>query len=813
MNDLKFAIRQLLKNPGFTAVAVLTLALGIGANTAIFSVVYGVLLKPLAYREPDRIVTLLHNGWNPVAPADYLDWRAQSRSFDVMAAAEAWGGILTSGDRPEALLGLRLGEGLFQLLGVQPLLGRTFLSEDFQPGRGNVIVLSHRTWQQRFAGDIRIVGRTVTLNHEAFTVIGVMPREFRFAPFWATKAEIWVPLSLAERATSRSGSSLRVFARLKSGVSKVQAQSEMDAICKRLEQVYPATNTGRTVRVDLLLDKVVGDIRPAIRILAAAVCFVLLIACANVANLLLVRATARQKEIAIRTALGASRWRTIRQLLTESLVLAAMAGALGLLIGFWGIEWMKGLLEGDATAFRSRLPRVQEIRLDSVTLVFTLTVAVLTGLIFGLAPTLQAVKFDQQDAPKEGGRGSTESRGGRRLRAALVVAEIALALVTLVGSGLMLRSFARLAAVDPGFNARNVLSMIVSLAGQTNMVGERREAFYRQVIERIEALPGVESASAINHLPLAGDIWGDEITIEGRPLPAPGQGIGVTFRVCWPRYFQTMGIALARGRDFQEQDGVDAPGVVIINEQLARRQWPNEDPIGQRLTFDDPRNNPRWLSIVGIVKNAKQMSWTDDAGSEVYVPFQQSDGFYNGTGLHVSAMTLVLRAANPLSLATAVKETVWSLNRGAPVSGVASLEQVVANALWQPRFNLILIGLFATLALTLATVGIYGVMAYAVTQRTYEFGIRLALGARRRDVLRIVLGQGMKLTLTGVALGSMGAFFVTRMMATLLFGVQPTDPATYVCVATGLSIVALLACYLPARRAAKVDPMEALRYE
>ncbi len=813
MNDLKFAFRQLLKNPGFTAVAVLTLALGIGANTAIFSVVNGVLLKPLAYQEPERLVTILYNGRSPVAPADFLDWRAQGKSFETMAAAEAWGGTLTGDDRPEAVFGIRFGEEMFKVLGVQPLVGRTFQADDFKPGNDRVLVLGYPLWQRRFGGDPNIVGRSITLSGESYTIIGVMPPQFRFTPFWATKAELAAPLDLSTRAMQRGGNSLRIFARLKAGVTLAQAQAEMNAICKRLEQAFPATNTGRTVQVDPLLEKVVGNIRPALRVLIGAVIFVLLIACANVANLLLVRAAARQKEMAIRAALGASRWRTIRQLLTESVVLSAVAGALGLLLGYLSVEWIKELLAGDSSSFRVRMPRVAEITMDSTTFLFTLSVALGTGLVFGLAPALQAARSDQQATLKEGGRGATAGRTRHRLRGALVVAEIALAVITLIGAGLMLRSFTRLAAVDPGFNARHVLSMVVSLHGQPELVGEKREAFYRQLFDKIGALPGVTSASAINHLPLAGDSWNRGLSVEGRPNPKPGEGIAPVYRVCRPEYFRTMGISFVRGRDFTEQDKSDSPGAIIINENLARKHWPGEDPVGKRVTLDDPRSNPKWLTIVGVVKNVKQMSWTSEADDELYIPFSQSPYLTDAAG-HYSMMTLVIHtAADPLSLVGAVQSTVWSLNQSSPVSSVTTLEQVIANAVWQPRFNLILIGLFAGLALLLGAVGIYGVMAFAVAQRTHEVGIRMALGAQTQDVLQLIVGHGMRLASIGLVIGVVGSFALTRVMTTLLYEIKPTDPATFTGVTLLLTLVALLACWLPARRALKVDPMEALRYE
>jgi putative ABC transport system permease protein len=788
----------------------LTLALGIGANTAIFSVVNAVLLKPLPYRDPGRIVTILTGGRGPVAAGDFLDYRAQSRSFESMAAAEWWGGTLGGGDRPEEVFGIHFGEEMFQLLGVPPLLGRTFQADDFKPGgEQHILVLAYSLWQRRFGGSTSIIGQSVILSGERFTVVGVMPSGFKFAPFWATKAELAAPLDLAGRSTARGSNSLRVFARLKPDFSLAAAQVEMDAICKRLELAYPDSNTGRTVRVDPLAEKVVGDVRRGLLVLGGAVVFVLLIACANVANLLLARAAARQKEMAIRAALGARRWRAIRQLLTESIVLAVISGCFGLLFGVLGVAGIKGWLP--------RLPRGAEVAVDSTALVFTLGVSLLTGLVFGLAPALLSARSGLQGGLKESGRGVTEGRGGRRLQSGLVVAEIALALITLTGAGLMLRSFARLTAVNPGFDSQNVVSFVVSLNGQPDMVGGKREAFYRQVVEQVGALPGVVSASAINHLPLAGDLWDRSLAIEGRPPLKPGEGISPVYRVCRPAYFQTMGIAIAKGRDFSGRDTPESPPVIIINERMARQYWPGEDPVGRRVALDDSTANPpAWRTIVGVIKDVKQRSWTDAADDEVYIPFSQSPyyGDAQAGGMHYASMTLVVRArADAAGIVPAVDEVVRSLNRNAAVSSVATMEQVVSNALAQPRLNFILIGLFALLALVLGAVGIYGVMAYAVSRRIHEIGIRMAMGAGRGAVLSLVVGHGMRLAFFGVAAGLAGACLAARAMRTLLFEVSPFDPLVFAVVSALLVAVAVLACLFPALRAARVDPMSALRNE
>ena len=796
IQDLRYGLRMLLNKPGFAAVAVITLALGIGANTAIFSVVNAVLLSSLPYNDPARLVTVLHDDSKPVAPANFFDWRDQNQVFESIAAAQYWTPNLTGRDRPEHLDALQLTADMFHLLGVNPSLGRTFIAGEDQPGNEHVVILGHRLWERRFGGDAAVVGQQITLDGESYTVVGVMPPNFQFAPFWATRAELWAPLNLATRIDDRGGQSLRVFARLKPGVTPEQAQAEMETIHQRLEQQYPESNKGLIVSVDPLLEKVVGKTRPALLILLGAVGFVLLIACANVANLMMAKAAARQKEIAVRTALGATRGRIIRQLLTESVLLALAGGAMGLLLAAWGIDALVALSPAN-------LPRVQTVSLDRYVLGFTLAISVLTGVLFGLAPALHASKLDLNEALKEGERGSTEGKrsGIRRL---LVISEIALALILLVGGGLMIRSFLRLQSIDPGFNPRNVLTMTVSLAGSQHSTSTKRLVFFDELLGRIESLPGVQSASGINHLPLGGDTWGIGFAIEGRPLPPPGERPGAVYRIVRPHYFQTMGATLLEGRDFTERDNESAPGVVIINETFARRHWPNEDPIGKRIRIAIDESGPR--EIVGVVKDVKQRDWTAEPQPEMYLPhFQAAAPRY---------LTLVVRAdSNPLNLAAAVEGEVWAIDKNLPVSEVRSMEEVIAASIAQQRFNVLLLGIFASVALILAAVGIYGVMSYSVTQRTQEIGIRMALGAQTSDVLKMVVGQVMKLVAIGIGAGLIGAFLLTRLLSSLLYQVSATDPVTFAVIALVLTSVALLACYLPARRAAKVDPMTALRYE
>jgi predicted permease len=817
--DLRYGVRMMLKNPGFTLIAVLTLGLGMGANTAIFSVVNGVLLRPLAYQEPERIVTLLQGGRSPVSPANYLDLRANAKSFTQISAAEAWGGALSGGDRPEMISGLRMGQGMFELLGIPPMLGRTFQSDDYQSGKDHVLVLSHKLWRRVFNGDPQIVGRQLQLSGESYTVVGVMPPTFQFPPFWSTRAEMWGPLELSPRATNRRGSSLRIFGRLKPGVDRVAAQSEISALSKQLEQAYPDANTGMNLRVDPLNEKVVGDVRPALLMLSATVAFVLLIACANVACLLLARATARQKETAVRLALGANRGRILRQLLTESLLLSSFGAVLGFFLAVWGVSWITTSLAGDSSSFSARLPRLSEIGLDATALVFTFGVSLVTGILFGLAPALAASKTDLNQVLKESGRGLM---GGRmRLRETLVVAELALALVCLIGAGLLIRSFWKLQSVDPGFNSRNLMAMNVSLAGASQYVGPAREAFYREAISQISALPGVESASAVNHLPLAGDRWSTPLVIEGRPLPPPGQDESTVFRVIRPGYFQTMGVPLRSGREFTDRDAPDSPGVIIVNETLAHRYWPGENPIGKRVTLDDPRvpvtpntPGPQWATIVGVVKDLKQDSWMDAPSNEVFLPFQQSRSFYSSISGPFTSMTFVMRSSvEPQSLLSSAQAAIRGLDRSLPVSNITTMEQVVADALWQQRFNLQLLWMFSGLALTLAAVGLYGVMSFSIAHRTQEVGVRMALGARRRDVMALVLGQGMKLAVFGISIGLAGAAAITHLISQLLFGVGATDLTTFAVIPVLLAFVSLLACWVPAMRATRVDPVVALRSE
>jgi predicted permease len=808
--DLRSGVRLLGRNPGFTVAAVVALALGIGASAAIFTVVNAVLLRPLAYGHPEGIAVLLHQGRNPVSPANYLDWRRMNDVFSGMGAAESWSPNLVDSDtggsdgRAESVSAVRVAPGLLDFLEVPPLMGRLFLPDEDEAGHEKEIVLGYRVWQRRFGGDRHVLGRTVRLNGESYSVVGVMPRGFEFPPFWERGAELWAPLPLGSRKTSRTGSSLRVFARLKPGRTVAEASAQMASLTARLERENPGTNRDVTVRS--IHETVVRGVRPALLVLLAAVAFVLVIACANVAHMLLARAAARQKEVAVRTALGASRSRVVRQLLTESVVLASVGGALGLLLAYAGVRALVRL--------GPDIPRLEGVSVDGRILAFTLIVSLVTGVAFGLAPALQASRRDLTDALREGERGSTEGGGRSRLRSLLVGSELSLALVLTVGAGLMIRSFLALAAIDPGFDPKNVLTMVVSVAGTSQAEPGRRGVFYDAMLRKVSAIPGVASASAINHAPLAGDVWGFPFQLEGRPSPRPGESPTATFRASFPGYFRTMKVPLVRGRDFTDADRLGAPLVVIVNQKLAELHWPGEDPIGKRLTVDNPGAEPLWRTVVGVARNAVRSDWSAEPEEEIYIPYLQSRLYLEGPNWPVQYATLVLRTTrDPVTLAKPVRDAIASIDRTVAVSQVESMEDVVSRSNARPRFYLVLLGSFAVVAVVLAALGIYGVMSYSVSRRFHEIGIRMALGAERSDLVRLVVGEGMRVAVIGAAVGLAGALLLTRLMTSLLYGVKPTDPATFIGVALLLTAVALTASWIPARRATRVDPLTALRHE
>jgi predicted permease len=808
MRDVQYAARTLIRRPGFTVVAVTALALGIGATTAIFSVVNSVLLRPLPYREPDRLVAILHDSRNPVSPANYLDWKRQSSVFSSVGAAEYWVGNL-SGDTPERVQGLRVTSDVLAMTGVQPVLGRLLRPEEDSPGGEHPLVVSWQLWQDRFGGSRDVLGQHIIVDGESYTVVGVMPRAFDFPMFWATGVHLWTPLALGERAAVRRGRSLRVFARLGTGVTLESARAQVATITANLEKTFPGTN--RDVTVTPLATMVVGDVRTALLVLLGAVGFVLLIACANVAHMLLARATARQREITVRLALGASRRRLLRQLLTESVVLASIGGAIGVLLSRVGLSALVALA-GDS------IPRADGIALDARVLAFTVVVSLLTGIGFGLLPAVRVSRSEMAEALRDGARGSTEGGQRSRLRWILVGSEIALALVLLTGAGLAIRSFIALRAIDPGFDSQGVLTAVVSLKGTAEEPPGRRVTFYQDALQRVRQLPGVESASLINHLPIAGDIWGLPFRIEGRPRPLPTEVPTAAYRVVFPDYFKTMRLPILRGRDVAETDRAGAPDVVLVNEFFARRHWPNEDVIGKRITLDPGADDPTWVTVIGVVKNAVRSDWAAPPEEEVFLPFLQTRSYLEGTGNQVTYMTLTVRTlcgrgarCAPGALAPAMRDAIGALDRAVPVTQVQTMNEVVASANARPRFTLVLLATFASVALVLAAVGIYGVISYAVSRRTHEIGVRIALGATPASVVGLIIGQGMRVVGVGIVAGLAGALVVTRLMTTVVYGVRVTDPLTYAGVAVLLASVALFASYIPARRATRIDPLVAMR--
>ena len=825
MNDLRFALRQLSKSPGFTAVAVLTLALGIGANTAIFSVVSSVLLRPLPFKEPDRVVLVwernVKKGYemNHVGVATFLDWKAQNNSFESMAAFGMDDALSLTGDHePERVTAVPVSANLFEVLGVNPILGRTFRVEEETPGRDQVIILGHGLWQRRFGSDPNLVGKTILLDGRSYLVVGIMPPGFVFPGmtgvlygfFFSKPADVWIPLALpAEMLGIRGSHLLEVVARLKPDVSLSQAGAEMDAMMQRISQANPAEVMGDHARVIPLHEQSVGTVRSGLLVLLGAVAFVLLIACANVANLLLARAASRQKEIAVRVALGASRLQIIRQLLTESVLLALLGGALGTLFALWSIDLLVGTV-GDTIALTT--PGWTDIRIDRGVLGFTLLISLATGVMFGLMPALQSAKPNLNKSLKEGERGSTEGFQRNRLRSLLVVTQIALAMMLLTGAALMLQSFLRLQGVNPGFDVNRVITMQLNLPESRYTNQQQRAAFFQRLTERCRSLPGVQFAAATAQLPLSSDVGNTTIEVVGRPSLPPGQWEVTDFISVTPEYLGAMQIQLRAGRFINDRDTEESPPVCVINQTTAHRYFGKEDPTGKNLKLGINNFTPE---IVGVVRDVRQRSLDFDSlspqlqklmSSQVYVPYAQ-------TALWPKMTVVVRTSSAPMALANALRAEVRALDKDLPVSKVRTMETVRGDSIAQPRFRARLIVLFGALAMALATIGIYGVMAYSVARRTHEIGLRMALGAQNADVMKLVLRQGIWLTVTGLALGLAGAFALTRLIVKLLYGVSATDPLTFAVVAGLLFAVALLACWIPARRATRVHPMEALRYE
>ena len=807
--DIRYGLRSLLKQPGFTAIALITLALGIGANSAIFSVVNAVLLQPLPYTEADRLFVPwgsrsdMRNHTNVSYP-DFVDWQAQTKTLEQIAAYNSSGTLLREGNGdPEPIYGAAVSADLFPLLKVTPILGRPFTRADDQPNAPPVVVLGYGLWQQRFGADPNIIGKQIKIGTTSATVLGVLPEGFRF-PARATKTEFLRPLApaIGERTQRRNSYSLRVIARLKPGVSAAAAVSEMRTIGAQLEQQYPDEGFRLGASLISLHEEFSWGSRTPLLVLLGAVSLVLLIACANVANLLLARAASRHREMAIRAALGAGRRRVVRQLLTESLLLSLVGGALGLLVAWWSVHLLLAASPLD-------IPRLKEIGLDRSVLAFTAIISILTGVIFGLAPALQASRADLQDALKESARNAGAGAARNRVRAALVVLEVALSLVLLVGAGLLGKSFLLLSEVRPGFEPEHVLSTDLSLAKSKYPKPEQQQAGFAEIVKRSASIPGVEAAAVIYPLPFGGDSTSDTFLIAGRPALRPEDKPSSNHRTISPDYFRALKIPVSRGRPFDERDTQNSTPVIIVNETLASRFFKGTETLGQHIIIEGERGDngkPPPREIVGIVGDVRHEGLDTESGPEYYVPYTQGPE---------PSMSLVVRsvADNPVSLAGSVREAIKQIDKDQYVAAVQPMTKLVAESVARRRFNAMLTGLFAAVALLLAAVGIFGVLNYTVAQRTQEIGLRVCLGAQTRDVLRLVLGQGVRLILFGLTLGLAASFALTRVLASMLFGVTPTDPLTFAAVSFLLTSVALLACYLPARRATKVDPLVALRYE
>jgi len=792
LNDLRYAIRTFLRTPGFTAVALLTLTLGIGANTAIFTIVNGVLLRALPFREPDRLMMVYErppesNRPNVVNPWNFLEWRARNHVFERIAIILQIPMNLTGDGEPEQIKGMQVSADFFPILEAQPALGRTFRPDEDAPGIQQSAVISDSLWQRRFGSDPKVIGHRIEINSKSLTIIGVMPPGFRFPE---SPSEVWVPAALPLDRTG--GRNYVVVARLKPGISREQAQAEMESIAAKLAEEWPANNAKWSALVMPLMEYAVGKSRTPLLILLAAVGFVLLIACANVANLLLMRATGRQREIAIRFALGAARRRVLRQLLVESVALSLVGGVLGLLAGHWAVTQMIAWIPKSIP-----LPRLNEISLDRTVLVFNLALSVLTGAVFGLVPAIQISSINVNEGLKQGGRSATP--GGRWLRSSFVVAEVSMALILLVGAGLMMRSFWELEHVEPGFRPERVLTMRLLLAPSR----PHKSEFVQNILERVRALPQVTAAGAIHLLPLSGSQSGTGYNRADRPAPPPAGMIGGGVSVITPGYFQAMGIAILAGRDFTDHDNADTPQVLILNERAARMFYPGEDPLGKKMMVSWGGKNPR--EIVGVVQNIHHDGLNFEPEPTIFLANMQNP--------HLFANLVVRTTADPLQLARAVENAVHSIDRNQPVADIRTMNAVVSASLSRPQFQSALLGAFAAVALILACIGIYGVISYSVTQKTREIGVRLALGAPQASVFGVVIRESFGLTALGVAGGWAGAAALTRYLTTLLYGVKPLDPIVFLGVAAILTAVALLACYMPARRAMRIDPMIALRYE
>jgi putative ABC transport system permease protein len=807
--DIRYGIRMLLKAPSLSIVATIALALGIGANTAIFSVVNAVLLRPLPFANSDQLMMVWESDptrgqvRGTASYPNFADWREQNHVFEHMATYYNNDFILTGRGESTRLQGAVVNADLFPLLGVAPAIGRGFLPTEDKPGAGGrVVLLSQALFQKRFNSDPNVVNQSIVLNGKNHTIVGVMPQAFQF-PIQNEPVELWTTVAMdmegKDPITNERGAHyMNVIARLKPGVSKEQAQAEMTAISSRLEQQYPDKNLHKTTAVEPTLEALVGSIRPALLILLGAVACVLLIACANVANLLLARAMMRHKEMAIRSALGASRMRVVRQLLTESLLLSLTGGTLGLLLAVWWSDLLIAL-------GKQNIPRALQVGLDWRVLGFTLLVSVLTGVIFGLVPALHSSKTELTESLKEGGRSSSDGARRNRIRGTLVVSELAIAVVLLVGSGLLIQSLWRLRQVSPGFESQNLLTLVVGIP-EVKYPTEKQAQFYHDLVARIESLPGVTSASSVLPLPLSGDLYRISFETEGRPVPT-GERPSADFFAIEEDYFKTLGVSMLKGRDFTVHDGAKDQPVIIVNQAFARKHFPNEDPVGKRIRpgISTTVTDPVMREIVGVVSDVRNRNLSSELRPGYFIPMSQ---------IPFNQMAVIVRTTNdPHSLITAVQNEVHSMDPEVPVFNVKTMDEYIAATVAAPRFNTTLLVIFASVALVLTIVGLYGVMSYSVAQRTNEIGIRMALGARVTDVLGLVFKQGLILVLIGEAIGLAGAFALTRLIRGMLFGVAPNDFITFAAVAVMLAAVALLATLIPARRAARVDPLVALRYE
>lgn len=806
--DLRFGLRSLLRSPTFTTIALLTLAVGIGANTALFSVFDGVLLRPLAYVDADRLVTVLEEGRAPTSPANFIDLRDTLSTVSDLTAASPWWPVLDGEGPAQQFPGLLASPSLFALLRAEAALGRVFdptldggSANDSPRGEAveRVVVLGHEAWQGRFGGDPAILGRALNLDGQPHTVIGVMPAGFRFPPFWATEAEFWAPFrDDPEMWAQRGGRFLRVFGRLSPGADVTGAQQQVETLARRLETRYPEANDGLAYVVEPLAEPVVGGVRGGLTALLVGVGFVLLIACANVSNLLLTRAAGRRREIAVRTALGAPRRRLVRLLLTENMLLAVGAGALGWLFALWGVEALVALAPPE-------VPRLDEVHLDHRALFFTLTLSLATGLAFGLLPTLGFLRRNLGGALAQGGRRPT-GHGGETSRGILVVCEVALALVLLIAAGLVGRHLWDLWRLDPGLRTRGVMTFTLPFAGTPHAEPERQQAFFDQIVDSVSALPGVENAALINHLHLGGDLWGWGFEVEGQAVANPSEAPRASYRVVSEGLFAAARIPLLAGRGFDHRDAADHPPVVVVNQSLAERHWAGEQAIGRRirgLGSDSP-----WLEVVGVVGDVRQWDLADEIRPEVYFPYRQNpDPWWTQTSL------MVTTSGEPTVLLRPVEQALARFAPGVPAAKPRALTEILHRQRWQPRFNATLLTLFAGTALLLAAVGVYGVMGTTVALRRSELGLRAALGAEAHQLIALVVGRGLRLTVAGLVIGTLGAQLSGNMLAHLIPGVAPHDPLLLGGSAALLAIVALAAAILPARRAGRVDPMTTLREE